>query len=169
MRSNILIICCLILSINCFSQNVIFNENGKELPKKIRLKITTDRESYNLGDTIWIDYTFLNVSDSTQEILIKEYWNHPMGMTASILDENDSSICKYPTRTYYSSTLFFEKDLKDYYKSIEPNSKITGKVALQSIPAFKDYIENGLIPKGKYTISLGYYILLSNTLEIHIK
>jgi len=59
-----------------------------------------------------------------------------MGMTASILDENDSSICKYPTRTYYSSTIFFENELKDYYKSIEPNSKITGKVALQSIPAF---------------------------------
>jgi hypothetical protein len=169
MRSNIVIICFLILSINAFSQNLIFNDNGEELPKKIRLKIATDREIYKLGDTIWVDYTFLNISDSTQEILIKEYWNHPMGMTASILDENDSSICKYPTKTYYSSTIFLEKDLKDYYKRIEPNSKITGKVALQSIPAFKDYIKNGLIPKGKYTVNLGYYILLSNTIGIQIK
>lgn len=158
-----------ILTSNLNAQNMAFNKPKSNFCEKVELKIKTDNRNYNFGDTIWIEYELKNISDSIQTVLIKDHWHHPMGMTASIFSDNDSSICKYPTKSIYSSQIYTDEQLKGYYKSIEVNSMVGGKVALQNIPVFKDYIKDDIIPRGIYRISLGYYLLISNTIMIEIK
>lgn len=151
------------------AQHIIFNKTKSDFNEKVEFKIKANKEIYNLGDTIWINYEFRNISDSIQMILIKEDWLHPMGMTASIIDDKNLSICKHSTKSIYSSQIYSEEQLKDYYQKIKPKSKVSGKVALQHIPVFKDNIKNDVIPVGVYKVNLGYFVLRSNTIVIEIK
>ena len=165
-----LIIICLIIQFDSiFAQNVIFNQTDSSLNKNIRIEISSEKSSYKLGDTIFIKYRFRNISQTDQNILIKDYWGFPMGMGVMIRDKNDSSICKYSSRHILSSQLYTENQLKDYFKILKPDKIIEGRIKLQDIPVFKDYIKDNIIPVDKYKISLSYIWLISNTIMIEIK
>jgi hypothetical protein len=165
-----LIILCLLIPFDMSTaQNVIFNQTDTSLTRNIRLEISSDKSNYKLGDTIFIKYRFYNISKTNQKVLLKDYWGFPMGMNAMILDHGDSSICGNASMHVYSSNLYTEKQLVDYYKTIEPGKFIEGKVVLQDIPVFKDRIKDRIIPVDKYKVNLIYIWLKSNTILIDIK
>jgi hypothetical protein len=62
------------------AQNVIFNQNISEQNKNLRLDISSNMPQFSQGDTIFIKYRISNVSTDIQKIILREYWNFPMGM-----------------------------------------------------------------------------------------
>ncbi len=79
---NILVVITVFLATNLNAQFVMFNNSHNDLANKVELRITVDNSLYQLGDTIWINYQFINVSDPIQKVLIREtLWKHPMGIT----------------------------------------------------------------------------------------
>jgi hypothetical protein len=165
----ILILLFAILTWTGKAQNVIYNQNLSEQNKNLRIDISSNMPRYSQGDTIFIKYRISNLSSDIQRIILKEYWSFPMGMTASIRDSRDSSICKYPTRHMLSSQLYTENELMEFEKAIEPGKIFEGQVALQKIPVFCDRIKNNVLPIDSYKISLSFFGLISNTIMIKIK
>ncbi len=159
----------LIIIILIFQSDLIYGKNDSSMIKNIRFEISTEKSNYKFGEDIFIQYKFTNISKTTQKIMIFPYWKFPQGMGASIINCNDSNICKYFSMDVLTSTFYTEKQLKKFYKRIKPGEFILGRVKLQDIPIFRDYIKNKLIPVDKYTVSLSFYSLISNSLMIEIE
>lgn len=151
------------------AQNVIYKQNYNEMSKNLKIEISSDNSHYRQRDTIFITYRITNTSKNNQKIILKDYWGFPMGMTTSLRNNKDSSICKYPTRHILSSQLYTEDQLKEFERTIESGKSIEGKVILQEIPVFKEEIRAGILPIDKYKVSLSFYGLISNTIMIEIK
>lgn len=164
------IIISLIIQVDSiFAQNVIFSQTDTSMSKNIRLEISSDKSNYMTGEDIYINYKFINMSQTDQKIMIKDYWGFPMGMGTTINNSNDSSICKYPSRHILASQIFTENQLKDYYRKFKPGESIKGRVKLQDIPVFQDFIKDKILPVDIYKIKLSYIWLISNTIMIEIE
>lgn len=148
--------------------------------KNVRFEIHIDKNKYRQGEKIKVNYIFHSVSDTKQKIVMKDLWGFPIFMGVSIINENDSNICKDPSRHILCPILFPKKPMKKYYKTIKPGKPIEGQVILQDIPLFEDssgdnfsMFENDSrysIPVGKYKIIMTYnIILISNEISLEIE
>lgn len=170
MNAGRFIVVCLVLHFDSLSaQNVIFNQTDTSLVKNIRLEISSVKSSYRLGEAIYVRYRFTNVSRVYQSILIRDYWEFPMGMMAMIINSSNSSVCEYPSRHILSSQLYTESQLKDYYQIVKPGGFVEGQLKLQGVPVFKDYIKDNILPIDKYKVSLSYLWLSSNSIMIEVE
>lgn len=151
------------------AQNVLFKKNLNERTKNLRLEISSESPCYVQTDTIFIKYKITNISKENHNVILKDYWGFPMGMSVSVYNKNDSNICKYSTKHNLSSQLYTEDQLKEFERTIEPGKSIEGRIKLQEIPVFTDEIKNGILPKDNYKVSLSFFGLISNTIMIEIK
>ncbi|MDD2798161.1 MAG: hypothetical protein PHV20_06165 [Bacteroidales bacterium] len=151
------------------AQNVAYKHNIDEMSKNLKMEISSDNSLYEQRDTIFIKYKITNISKTNQTIILKDYWGFPKGMTISIRNQKDSSICKFPTKHILSSQLYTERQWKEFERTIEPGKSIAGIVKLQEIPVFIDEIKDGMLPIDCYNICLSFLGLTSNKLIINIE
>ncbi len=132
----------------------------------------TAAEKYTFGEPIEMTLKWLNKSQDNQVIMIRDYWEHPIGIGASIINiKTNDTQQKYTSRHILSSNFFLENELKEYEITLKPNESKTHPIHLNEIP----YLENNdmnfskKLPKGTYTAQINYYAKSSNELKFIIE
>ena len=137
---------------------------------KVKFSISAKKE-YKVNEPIQIELIWKNTSDKKETIMIRDYWEHPMGTGASIKDANNQELTRHLTNHIFSSRIYTSEELKDFEISLEPNETRTHLVDLLKIPVFKQkgFKNSKYLKKGKYKIQINYYSLESEIVEIEIK
>ncbi len=137
---------------------------------KFEFNIKAEKDYY-VGKPIEIKLIWKNKSNATEKIMIRDYWEHPIGTGASIMDLNDVELTSQVSNHILSSQLFTQEDLKEYEIELKPNETKEYSVDLLKIPILKQTESNWerVLPKGKYKIQVFYYSKISNKIEIEIK
>ena len=137
---------------------------------KIEFNIKTEKEYYS-DKPIEIKLIWKNKSQETEKIMIRDYWEHPIGTGASIMDSNNMELTSQVSNHILSSQLFTPEDLKEYEIDLKPNEIKEYSVDLLKIPILKQTESNpkSTLTKGKYLIQVFYYSRMSDKIEIEIK
>jgi hypothetical protein len=137
---------------------------------KVEFNIKAEKEYY-AGKPIEIKLIWKNKSNKTEKIMIRDYWEHPIGTGASIKNLNKVELTSQISSHILSSQLFSSKDLKEYEIELKPNETKEYSVNLLKIPILKQTKSNpkSTLPKGKYKIQVFYYLKMSKKIEIEIK
>ena len=129
------------------------------------------RKEYYAGKPIEIKLIWKNESEKTEKIMIRDYWEHPIGTGASIMDLDNVELTSQISSHILSSQLFSPDDLKEYEIELKSNDTKEYSVDLLKIPILKQTESNpkSTLPKGKYKIQVFYYSKMSKEIEIEIK
>ena len=143
---------------------------GYPTSEKVEFSIEVEKE-YFAEKPIEIKLVWKNKSDKTEKIMIRDYWEHPIGTGVSIVDSNNTELTSQVSNHIFSSQLFTPEDLKEYEIDIKPNETKKYSVELLKIPTLKQTESNpkSILPKGKYKIQVFYYSRMSDKIEIVIK
>ena len=111
-----------------------------------------------------------NKSDKEERISIKEELNYPLGIIASIYNENRESIVKYPAHFLNSKKMTIHLPKEGEVK-MKPNQIIRYKIDLLRTIVLKDGANSisKQIPKGKYFVQFTYNYKTSNEVLIEVK
>ena len=144
--------------------------SGYPTSEKVVFNIKAGKEYY-AGKSIEIKLIWKNESDKTEKIMIRDYWEHPIGTGASIMDLNNVELTSQISSHILSSQLFSPDDLKEYEIELKPNETKEYSVDLLKIPILKQTESNPKrsLQKGKYKIQVFYYSKMSEEIEIEIK
>ena len=144
--------------------------SGYPTSDKVEFNIEAEKEYYE-GKPIEIKLIWKNESNIAEKIMIRDYWEHPIGTGASITDLNNVKLTSQISSHILSSQLFSPDDLKDYEIELKPNETKEYSVDLLKIPILKQTESNpkSTLPKGKYKIQVFYYSKMSKEIEIEIK
>ena len=144
--------------------------SGYPTSDKVEFNIKTEKEYY-VGKPIVIKLIWINKSNVNEKIMIRDYWEHPIGTGASIMDSNNTELTSQVSNHILSSQLFSPDDLKEYEIELKPNETKEYSVDLLKIPILKQTESNPktALPIGKYKIQVFYYSKMSKVIEIEIK
>jgi len=136
---------------------------------KVEFNIKVEKEYY-VDKPIEIRLIWTNKSNTTEKIMIRDYWEHPIGTGASIMDSNNVELTSLVSNHILSSQLFTPEDLKEYEIELQPNETKEYSVDLLKIPILKQTESNRkrTLQKGKYKIQVFYYLKISEEIEIEI-
>ncbi|NQZ48034.1 MAG: hypothetical protein HRT63_10990 [Erythrobacter sp.] len=150
--------------------NVQIQFPGYPTSDKVEFNIKAEKKYY-AGKPIEIKLIWKNKSNSNEKIMIRDYWEHPIGTGASIMDLNNVELTSQISSHILSSQLFSPDDLKEYEIELKPNETKEYSVDLLKIPILKQTESNpkSTLPKGKYKIQVFYYSKMSKEIEIEIK
>ena len=137
---------------------------------KVEFNIKAEKEYY-ADKPIEIKLIWKNKSKITEKIMIRDYWGHPFGTGASIMDLNNVELTSQISNHILSSQLFTPQELKEYEIDLQPNEIKEYSVDLLKIPILKKPVSTTekKLPKGKYKIQVFYYSKMSDKIEIEIK
>ncbi|WP_324027808.1 hypothetical protein QSV08_07635 [Maribacter sp. BPC-D8] len=143
---------------------------GYPTSDKVEFNIKVEKEYY-ADKPIEIKLVWKNKSNKTEKIMIRDYWEHPIGTGASIMDLNNVELTSQVSSHIFSSQLFSPDDLKEYEIELKPNETKEYSVDLLKIPILKQTESNpkSTLPKEKYKIQVFYYSKMSKEIEIEIK
>ncbi|UKM66188.1 hypothetical protein GSB9_02767 [Flavobacteriaceae bacterium GSB9] len=143
---------------------------GYPTSDKVEFNIKAEKEYY-ADKPIEIKLIWKNKSQNTEKIMIRDYWEHPIGTGASIMDLKNVELTSQVSNHILSSQLFTPEDLKEYEVHLKPNEIKEYSVDLLKIPILKKTESNSknTLPKGKYKIQVFYYSRMSDQIEIEIK
>ncbi len=143
---------------------------GYPTSDKVEFNIKAEKVYY-ANKPIEIKLIWKNNSDETEKIMIRDYWEHPIGTGASITDSNNVELTSQVSNHILSSQLFTPEDLKEYEIELKPNEIKEYSVDLLKIPILKQTESNPTktLPKGMYKIQVFYYSKMSDRIEIEIK
>ena len=143
---------------------------GYPTSDKVEFNIKAEKEYYS-DKPIEIKLIWKNKSRETEKIMIRDYWEHPIGTGASIMDSQNVELTSEISNHILSSQLFSPDDLKQYEIVLKPNETKEYSVDLLKIPILKQTESNlkSTLPKGKYQIQVFYYSRVSDRIEIEIK
>ena len=143
---------------------------GYPTSDKVEFNIKAEKEYYS-DKPIEIKLIWKNKSRETEKIMIRDYWEHPIGTGASIMDSQNVELTSEISNHILSSQLFSPDDLKQYEIELKPNETKEYSVDLLKIPILKQTESNpkSTLPKGKYQIQVFYYSRVSDRIEIEIK
>ncbi|WP_324024598.1 hypothetical protein QSV08_15385 [Maribacter sp. BPC-D8] len=131
--------------------------SGYPTSDKVEFNIKAGKEYY-AGEPIEIKLIWKNESDKNEKIMIRDYWGHPIGTGASIMDLKNVELTSQISSHILSSQLFSPDDLKEYEIELKPNETKEYSVDLLKIPILKQTESNlkSTLPKGKYKIQVFY-------------
>lgn len=142
-------------------------------PSSNNVKFTVKaRKKYKFSEPIKITLIWTNNSKSSEKIMIRDYWEHPIGVGVSITDlKTKKKLEKYNSTHILSSQLFIGKELEDYEIILKPNEVKTYTVDLRQIPYFDNtkLDRTKEIPKGKYSARISYYNKISTDFEFEVE
>ena len=143
---------------------------GYPTSDKVEFNIKAEKEYYS-DKPIEIKLIWKNKSRETEKIMIRDYWEHPIGTGASIMDSQNVELTSEISNHILSSQLFSPDDLKQYEIVLKPNETKEYSVDLLKIPILKQTESNlkSTLSKGKYQIQVFYYSRVSDRIEIEIK
>ena len=130
------------------------------------------RKKYKFSEPIQITLIWTNNSNSSEKIMIRDYWEHPIGIGASITDlKTKQTLEKYNSTHILSSRFFIGKELEDYEIILKPNEVKTYTVDLRQIPYFDNtkLDRTKEIPIGKYSARISYYNKISTDFEFEVE
>ena len=139
--------------------------------EKVEFSVIASKE-YLFEKPIVITLVWINKSETDQKIMIRDYWEHPIGVGASITDlKTKRQLEKYTSTHFLSSQLYLGKELEDYEITLKPNETKSYTVDLRHIPYFDDtqLDRTKEIPKGKYTAQISYYDRISEDFEFEVE
>ena len=142
-----------------------------DYPTSEAVEFTIESEEKNLEEEpIIIKMIWTNLSDKPEIIMIRDSWEHPMGVGASIKNDQGIELTEHSSRHFLSSQLIIGDELKDFELTIKPNHSFEKEVNILKIPHFKkdELNKNQRLPKGDYGIQLNYHEQLSNEVTIQI-
>ena len=150
--------------------NAQIQSPGYPTSDKVEFYIKAEKE-YSVGKPIEIKLIWKNESNTVEKIMIRDYWEHPIGTGASIMDTNNVKLTSHFSSHIFSSQLFTPVDLKEYEIELKPNETKEYSVDLLKIPILKQTESNpkSTLPKGKYKVQVFYYSKMSKEIEIEIK
>jgi len=134
--------------------------------------IVKSSKKYKFSEPIKITLIWTNNSESSEKIMIRDYWEHPIGVGATITDLNTKQkLEKYNSTHFLSSRLYSSTELEEYEIILEPNETKTYVVDLRQIPYFgnSELDRTKKIPKGKYSAQVYYYDRISNIFEFVVE
>lgn len=84
-----------------------------------------------------------------------------------MLQRKSGATVKVTAWSFLSSQLYFENQLKDYYRELKPGKNISHVYYLGDIVRFDN--NDATLPKGSYTLQISYDTNLSNKVFFEIK
>ena len=138
---------------------------------KVKVTIKLSDSGFLSSDSVKFFMTVTNNSGSLQKILFDKPLTKtfPWGTTVIVNNSYGKSMVKISNRELISSQLYTEEQVEkqNIYSELKPKQSISHVYYLSNIPIFNT--SDGKLPKGKYSLQIGYYSTLSNKVFFMIK
>lgn len=153
----------LLLGLTSRGQTII-KLKSSNLKVSIKLLNTT----FRTGDSVKFQMTITNLTKSTQKFLFDKPTNHKYPWITSVsLNRESGTPVQVTTWALLSSHLYFENQLKGFYRKLKPKQSFSHNYYLGDIVRFDN--EEGTLPKGTYILQVIYDYNFSNKVIFTIK